>query len=204
MSDLHNGFNQLDISYHSSPWEFILCQEPLWNGMKEDSNTVFFLFSTRKLMEIESRLLPCGLHIVGVPPSAEEAVATLVNIAEIDRPDNPTPLRGMPRILAESVGKTIDDVYAGNNKGVLEDVALLERITEACRSAVSEFVQEQTDSSGRVSYDAMSNLLGKIGITEEPWIRGLKDTEFTKANKDDLRCTFEYLQFCLEQVIHMR
>jgi cobalamin biosynthesis Mg chelatase CobN len=35
----------------------------------------------RKLMEIESRLLPCGLHIVGVPPTAEEAIATLVNIA---------------------------------------------------------------------------------------------------------------------------
>ncbi|KIZ00427.1 magnesium chelatase subunit H [Monoraphidium neglectum] len=35
----------------------------------------------RKLMEIESRLLPCGLHVVGSPPTAEEAVATLVNIA---------------------------------------------------------------------------------------------------------------------------
>lgn len=35
----------------------------------------------RKLMEIESRLLPCGLHVVGVPPTAEEAIATLVNIA---------------------------------------------------------------------------------------------------------------------------
>jgi magnesium chelatase subunit H len=34
----------------------------------------------RKLMEIESRLLPCGLHVVGVPPTAEEAIATLVNI----------------------------------------------------------------------------------------------------------------------------
>ena len=40
-----------------------------------------------KLMEIESRLLPCGLHIVGCPPSAEEAVATLVNIAGISRED---------------------------------------------------------------------------------------------------------------------
>ena len=40
----------------------------------------------RKLMEIESRLLPCGLHIVGCPPTAEEAIATLVNIAELDRP----------------------------------------------------------------------------------------------------------------------
>ncbi|KAM3567109.1 hypothetical protein VYU27_010740, partial [Nannochloropsis oceanica] len=39
----------------------------------------------QKIMEIESRLLPCGLHTVGVPPTAEEAVATLVNIASLDR-----------------------------------------------------------------------------------------------------------------------
>ncbi|GMY18889.1 magnesium-chelatase subunit ChlH, chloroplastic [Fagus crenata] len=30
-----------------------------------------------KIMEIESRLLPCGLHVIGEPPSAMEAVATL-------------------------------------------------------------------------------------------------------------------------------
>ena len=34
----------------------------------------------RKLMEIESRLLPCGLHVVGCAPSAMEAVATLVRV----------------------------------------------------------------------------------------------------------------------------
>jgi magnesium chelatase subunit H len=33
----------------------------------------------RKLMEIESRLLPCGLHVVGCPPTADEAIATLVS-----------------------------------------------------------------------------------------------------------------------------
>ena len=38
-------------------------------------------------MEIESRALPMGLHQVGVPPSAEESIATLVNIAQLDRPD---------------------------------------------------------------------------------------------------------------------
>jgi magnesium chelatase subunit H len=55
----------------------------------------------RKLMEIESRLLPCGLHVVGVPPTADEAVATLVNIAEIDRPDQ---VRGSCSIMASSRG----------------------------------------------------------------------------------------------------
>ncbi len=55
----------------------------------------------RKLMEIESRLLPCGLHVVGVMPTAEEAIATLVNIAELDRPDQkPEPIKGLPGIMA--------------------------------------------------------------------------------------------------------
>merc|ERR1719336_2665113 len=41
----------------------------------------------QRLMEIESRSLTAGLHRVGVPPTAEESVATLVNIAQLDRPD---------------------------------------------------------------------------------------------------------------------
>ena len=73
-------------------------------------------------MEIESRLLPCGLHVVGVPPTCEEAVATLVNIAEIDRPENKPPIRGLPGILAASIGKNIEEIYMLNNKGKLEGV----------------------------------------------------------------------------------
>lgn len=57
----------------------------------------------RKLMEIESRLLPCGLHVVGVMPTAEEAVATLVNIGEIDRPDQVGEKAGMAGSNVQSV-----------------------------------------------------------------------------------------------------
>ncbi len=66
-------------------------------------------------MEIESRLLPCGLHVVGKPPTANEAIATLVNIAEIDRPDNEPPTKGLPGILARSIGRDIEDLYRSNN-----------------------------------------------------------------------------------------
>ena len=59
-----------------------------------------------KIMEIESRLLPCGLHTVGVPPTAEEAIATLVNIVSIDRPEDE--IKSLPRIIAESEGKNIE------------------------------------------------------------------------------------------------
>jgi magnesium chelatase subunit H len=99
----------------------------------------------QKLMEIESRLLPCGLHIVGCPPTAEEAIATLVNIAELDRPDQvPTPIKGMPGILARSMGRNIEEIYSGNNRGVLADVELLQRITEASRACVRNFVRDRT------------------------------------------------------------
>ena len=52
----------------------------------------------RKLMEIESRLLPCGLHIIGQPPSAQEAIATLVNIASLDRQEEE--ILSLPRIIS--------------------------------------------------------------------------------------------------------
>ena len=41
----------------------------------------------KQLMEIESRLLPCGFTI-GKPATAEEAIATLVSIASIEREDD--------------------------------------------------------------------------------------------------------------------
>ena len=67
-------------------------------------------------MEIESRLLPCGLHVVGEPPSAAEAIATLVNIAEIDRVDNDPPIAGLPGTLARCIGRNVEEIYLNNNK----------------------------------------------------------------------------------------
>ena len=52
----------------------------------------------KQLMEIESRLLPCGLHTIGKPATAEEAIATLVSIASIEREDDG--IRSLPGLLA--------------------------------------------------------------------------------------------------------
>ncbi|KAE8690012.1 Magnesium-chelatase subunit ChlH [Hibiscus syriacus] len=65
-----------------------------------------------KIMEIESRLLPCGLHVIA--------------------------------ILAESVGRNIEDVYRGSDKGILKDVELLRQIIDASRGAISSFVRTTT------------------------------------------------------------
>ncbi len=150
----------------------------------------------RKLMEIESRLLPCGLHVIGKPPSAEEAVATLVNIAGLDRPEEE--IQSLPRIIANSVGRDIDEIYKNSDRGILEDVQLLQDITMATRAAVSALVQEQTDAEGRVSFVSKLNFfnMGK----KEPWVEALHQAGYTKVDTAALKPLFEYLEFCLQQV----
>jgi magnesium chelatase subunit H len=84
-----------------------------------------------KLMEIESRLLPCGLHVIGKPPTAEEAIATLVNIAGLDREEEG--IKSLQRVIAESIGRDIDEIYGNSDRGVLDDVQLLYDINQGVR-----------------------------------------------------------------------
>jgi magnesium chelatase subunit H len=150
-----------------------------------------------RLIEIESRLLPCGLHVVGKPPSAEEAVATLVNIAGLDRPEES--IKSLQRIIAESIGREMDEIYRNSDRGVLADVELLYSINQAVRAAVAAMVKEQTDAEGRVSKVTKLNFFN-IG-RKEPWIESLTQSGYPKVNADDIKPLFEYLEFCLKQVI---
>lgn len=161
---------------------------------EERDNLVGLVY--RKLMEIESRLLPCGLHVIGKPPSAEEAIATLVNIAALDR--NEEEILSLPRIIANSIGRNIDEIYVNSDKGVLEDVQLLQEITLATRAAVAALVKEKTDADGRVSLVSKLNFfnMGK----KEPWIEALQQAGYPKVDNDAIKPLFEYLEFCLKQV----
>ncbi|XP_061348896.1 magnesium-chelatase subunit ChlH, chloroplastic [Gastrolobium bilobum] len=152
-----------------------------------------------KIMEIESRLLPCGLHVIGEPPSALEAVATLVNIAALDRPEDG--ISSLPSILAETVGRNIEDVYRGSDKGILKDVELLRQITDTSRGAITSFVERTTNKKGQVVdvADKLTSILG-FGINE-PWIQYLSNTKFYRADREKLRTLFEFLGDCLKLVV---
>ena len=150
----------------------------------------------RKLMEIESRLLPCGLHVIGKPPTAEEAIATLVNIASLDREEEG--MLSLPRIIANSIDRDIEEIYTNNDKGILEDVELLQKVTEATRSAVSALVQAQVDSEGRMS--AISKLNFFNLKKKAPWVEALHQLGYEKVDRVALKPLFEYLEYCLEQV----
>ncbi|BAZ91627.1 magnesium chelatase [Raphidiopsis curvata NIES-932] len=150
----------------------------------------------RKLMEIESRLLPCGLHVIGKPPTAQEAIATLVNIASLDRTEEE--ILSLPRIIAQSLGRDIEEIYQNSDRGILSDVQLLQDITMATRDAVGSLVQAQTDAEGRVSLVSKLNFfnMGK----KEPWVESLHNSGYTKVDVSALKPLFEYLEFCLKQV----
>ncbi|MFM7325845.1 MAG: magnesium chelatase subunit H [Nodosilinea sp.] len=149
-----------------------------------------------KLMEIESRLLPCGLHVVGKPPSAEEAIATLVNIASLDREEDG--IKGLPRIIAESIGRDLEEIYGNSDRGHLADVQQLYDLNQAVRLAVTALVQEQIDAEGRVSRVSRLNFLN-IG-RQEPWLKALREAGYGNVNSEALKPLMEYLEFCLEQV----
>ncbi len=150
----------------------------------------------RRLMEIESRLLPCGLHVIGKPPTAEEAIATLVNIASLDRQEEE--IQGLPGIIAKSLGRNIEDIYKNNDAGILADVQLLQDITLATRAAVTALVQEQIDAEGRVIAVSKLNFFN-MG-RKEPWVESLHQSGYTKVDTSALKPLFEYLEFCLKQV----
>jgi magnesium chelatase subunit H len=157
----------------------------------------------QRLMEIESRLLPTGLHVIGDAPSADEAVATLVNIASIDREDDG--IKGIPGILAASRGTDIDTVYKNNDLGTLEGVQLNKDITDATRAAVSAFVDDVTDFRGKVkrsiTQDPFSAAMGKLFKKQPSYEKALEEAGFGDCDKEDLRNVFNYLSFCLTQVV---
>ena len=157
-----------------------------------------------QIMQIESRLLPCGLHTVGVPPTAEEAIATLVNIAQLDRPEEK--IEGLPRVIAASIGRDINDIYRGNNQGVLSEVDLNTRITEAARAAVRAIVDQSTGADGRVKevksvFDEMGGFLGQMMGSKKPWTKAIVDAGFPEVNEERLAPLVTYLEFCLKQIV---
>lgn len=159
----------------------------------------------KQLIEIESRLLPSGLHTIGKPPTANESIATLVSIASIDRPDEgENGVKGLPSVIASSIGMDIDDVYSKSNAGDLESVDLLQKINTASRAAVTALVENSTNKDGRVEtvvgFDfgaMMSKMIGQ----KSPMSQAMADAGFPNVGEEDIEPIVKYLEFCLEQVV---
>ncbi|CAN8073828.1 unnamed protein product [Agarophyton chilense] len=160
----------------------------------------------KKLIEVESRLLPSGLHTIGEPPTAQEAIATLVSISSLDRLNGKGEIetKSLPRVIAESINRDIDEIYKNSDKGVLEDVDLLQKITEASREAVRALVNNSVNADGRIDRVAAIDLgafIGKMMGIKSPMGEALKERGFPDVSDEALAPMVDYLEFCLEQII---
>ncbi len=148
------------------------------------------------LMEIEDRLVPCDLHVVGTAPTAVEAIDTLVGVASFDRPE--MDMEGLDRMLARSKGWDIETLQKAADTGSIESLDHIRTIKVAAKAAVRALVDAQTDVNGRVSRVSLLNFF-KMGTTE-PWVDALKAQGFVLDPKD-IKPTFTYLEDVLERIV---
>jgi magnesium chelatase subunit H len=164
-------------------------------SLEERDNVIGQVYN--KLMEIESRVLPCGLHVVGEPPKVEDVTDVLTSIASFDRPEDN--MKSLLRIMCECIGRDIEQLYKSSDKGIYADVELLANIRAIANKAVGALVKAKADDDGRVSKLSVLNFF-RMGKTE-PWIEVFQENGYPNINKDDIKPLFEFLEFCLKQIV---
>ena len=65
-------------------------------------------------------------------------------------------------------------IFSACAQGILEEVNLLQEITEAARACVRAFVEDRTDASGLVSTDSFASFARGMGLQAQPWEAALK------------------------------
>jgi magnesium chelatase subunit H len=115
-----------------------------------------------KLLEIEQRLIPTGLHVFGRASGDAELVDLLTMVASFDRPE--LGIRSLPDLVAEALG--VKD-YATLVKESVDSEQRLrerERVEAIVRGAVSRFVAEKGNAASDLAIDS---LLKEAAVAKE-------------------------------------
>lgn len=152
-----------------------------------------------KFMEIELRLLFCGLYVIGEFLSVEEVVVMFVNIVVIDRLEED--IVGLLGLLVQVVGCEIEDVYRSSDWGVFVDVILLNEIIQMSCEVVGVFVVKMMNKVGQV-VNVQNGLVNFFGfVKKDLWMDVLQNMKFRNVDQVKMIILFEFLVFCLKQVV---
>ncbi len=102
------------------------------------------------LMEIESRLIPTGLHVAGEAPSPPELCDLLLCVGEYDRPE--LGVRALTGIIADAAGEPDYTDLARRAEESEEALALYTRIRDAARASIRAMLETDGGKSndGRI------------------------------------------------------
>ena len=114
-----------------------------------------------ELLEIEERLIPTGLHVLGRPSLGSEKTDLLRMVASFDRPEFGA--RSLPEVVAESAGLSRQEAKENIDRVVI--AAIRKLIAEGIDSA-SEYLFREAGVK-RQSVDGMLGLLSSISTSLE-------------------------------------
>jgi magnesium chelatase subunit H len=103
-----------------------------------------------RVLEVEQRLIPTGLHVFGQTSNERECADLLRMVASFDRPD--AGVRALPTLVAEGLSIQIDDHSESTNVQRSEsrreaDLRARERIDVIVREAIAHFLSEGNDAA---------------------------------------------------------
>jgi magnesium chelatase subunit H len=136
-----------------------------------------------KVLEIEQRLIPTGLHVFGRASSHAELADLLMMVASFDRPE--LGIRSLPDLVAEGLGL---DTYgtllteSGQSEGRLRD---RERVEAIVRDAIAQFVNGKGGEGGEA---AATSLLERAAVARE---RSLKVFALLGRIREQLETNYE-------------
>ena len=111
-------------------------------GLTPDERDERVLEIYDQLIEIEQRLIPTGLHILGQPSSRACSVDMLRMVVSFERPE--LGARALPQLVAEGLGLS-KEICASRSAPLAEaEVAERERIDVIVRSAIEVFLERGT------------------------------------------------------------
>ena len=96
-----------------------------------------------RLVEIEQRLIPTGLHVFGQPSEGKERADLLRMIVSFDRPE--AHARALPALVAEALGIDIPVASSINTEVTEKELAQREQVSAVIDGALRTFIASGSD-----------------------------------------------------------
>jgi magnesium chelatase subunit H len=139
-----------------------------------DATDAYIAALGHELLQIEERMIPAGLHVLGQAPAPAELVDFLTLVANLQ----PTQISGAPRTLVEVVAATQGCHYGELHARLAHDTAAqatFQALEQTCRALVQRFVARQTGSTAVAADPALLALEAQLAGTLAPLWTKLAD-----------------------------
>lgn len=113
-----------------------------------------------KVLEIEQRLIPTGLHVFGRPSSEPELVDMLAMVASFDRPE--LGIRSLPDLVAEGLNLPGYSTLIKESVDSEQRLRERERVEEIVREAITRFLDD-----GQEHGAAVDTLKDRVAVDRE-------------------------------------